>query len=134
MTPGVAALGREAVERIVKTIAVYDDFCHANDPHEEHDFGAFDADGVAGPERLELRDLLERQLTLLRRMRVRCETVSQQRTRLFSLLRGLWQQVSIAHDAALRDDAASSVVLGRMRDLLDEISAETRGHRSVLGG
>jgi hypothetical protein len=31
--------------RIVKTIAVFDDFCHANDPHEEHDFGAFDADG-----------------------------------------------------------------------------------------
>jgi hypothetical protein len=45
ITPGVAALGQEAVERIVKTIAVYDDFCHANDPHEEHDFGAFDANG-----------------------------------------------------------------------------------------
>jgi len=45
ITPGVAALGQEAVERIVKTIAVYDDFCHANDPHEEHDFGAFDASG-----------------------------------------------------------------------------------------
>jgi hypothetical protein len=45
ITPGVAALGQEAVERIVKTIAVYDDFCHANDPHEEHDFGAFDAGG-----------------------------------------------------------------------------------------
>jgi Protein of unknown function (DUF3768) len=45
MTPGVAALGTEAVERIVKTIAVFDDFCHANDPHEEHDFGAFEADG-----------------------------------------------------------------------------------------
>jgi len=45
ITPGVAALGQEAVERIVKTIAVYDDFCHANDPHEEHDFGAFEADG-----------------------------------------------------------------------------------------
>jgi hypothetical protein len=45
MTPGVAALGQEAVARIVKTIEVYDDFCHANDPHEEHDFGAFDADG-----------------------------------------------------------------------------------------
>ena len=44
MTPGIAALGAEAVARIVKTIAVYDDFCHANDPHEEHDFGAFDAD------------------------------------------------------------------------------------------
>jgi len=45
MTPGIAALGPEAVARIVKTIAVFDDFCHANDPHEEHDFGAFDADG-----------------------------------------------------------------------------------------
>ena len=29
ITPGVAALGAEAVERIVKTIAVFDDFCHA---------------------------------------------------------------------------------------------------------
>jgi Protein of unknown function (DUF3768) len=45
ITPGVAALGAEAVARIVKTIGVFDDFCHANDPHEEHDFGAFDADG-----------------------------------------------------------------------------------------
>ena len=40
ITPGVAALGPEAVERIVKTIAVFDDFCHANDPYEEHDFGS----------------------------------------------------------------------------------------------
>ena len=45
MTPGIAALGQEAVARIVKTIAVFDDFCHANDPHQEHDFGSFDADG-----------------------------------------------------------------------------------------
>ena len=45
ITPGVAALGQEVVERIVKTIAVVDDFFHANDPHEEHDFGAFEVDG-----------------------------------------------------------------------------------------
>ena len=45
MTTGVAALGSEAVARIVKTIEVYDDFCHANDPYEEHDFGSFEADG-----------------------------------------------------------------------------------------
>ncbi len=45
MTCGVASLGAEAVELIVKTISVYDDFCHANDPHEEHDFGSFEADG-----------------------------------------------------------------------------------------
>jgi len=45
MTPGVAALGQVAADRIVKTIAVFDDFCHANDPHQEHDFGSFEADG-----------------------------------------------------------------------------------------
>jgi hypothetical protein len=45
ITPGVASLGPEAVERIVKTIAVFDDFCHENDPYEEHDFGSFDVDG-----------------------------------------------------------------------------------------
>jgi len=45
ITPAVAALGREAVDRIVKTIAVFDDFCTANDPYGEHDFGSFEADG-----------------------------------------------------------------------------------------
>ena len=45
MTPGVAALGQQAVERIVQTISVFDDFCHANDPYEEHDFGSFEAEG-----------------------------------------------------------------------------------------
>src|SRR5271166_2935435 len=45
MTQGVAALGREAVARIVKTISVFDDFCNANDPYGEHDFGAFEAEG-----------------------------------------------------------------------------------------
>jgi Protein of unknown function (DUF3768) len=45
ITAGIAALGAEAVARIVKTIAVYDEFCHANDPHEEHDFGSFEVDG-----------------------------------------------------------------------------------------
>jgi hypothetical protein len=45
MTAGVAALGAETVMRIVKTIAAYDDFCHANDPYEEHDFGSFEVEG-----------------------------------------------------------------------------------------
>jgi hypothetical protein len=39
MTPGVAALGEEATARIIKTIAVFDDFCHAND------FGSFEVEG-----------------------------------------------------------------------------------------
>ena len=45
ITPGVAALGLDAAQRIFKTIVVFDDFCHANDPHQEHDFGSFEADG-----------------------------------------------------------------------------------------
>ena len=46
MTPGIAALGQEAVQRLIQTIAVFDNFCIANDPHGEHDFGAFDFDGT----------------------------------------------------------------------------------------
>jgi hypothetical protein len=45
MTTGIVALGAEAVARIVKTVEVYDDFCHANDPYEEHDFGSFEIEG-----------------------------------------------------------------------------------------
>ncbi|MGY4512947.1 DUF3768 domain-containing protein [Bradyrhizobium sp. USDA 3650] len=47
MTPGVAALGQSFVERAVKTLAAFDDFHHANDPHQEHDMGIFDLDGHA---------------------------------------------------------------------------------------
>lgn len=45
ITSGVAALGWEAVQRIIRTVATFDDFHHANDPYSEHDFGSFDADG-----------------------------------------------------------------------------------------
>lgn len=45
ITPRVAALGPKAVERIVKTIAVFNSFCYENDPYEEHDFGLFEVDG-----------------------------------------------------------------------------------------
>jgi Protein of unknown function (DUF3768) len=44
ITAGVAALGAEVVAKILKTVAVYDEFCQANDPYEEHDFGSFEAD------------------------------------------------------------------------------------------
>jgi Protein of unknown function (DUF3768) len=46
ITPGIAALGQETLDRILRTIAIFDDFCQANDPYEEHDFGAFDVDGT----------------------------------------------------------------------------------------
>ena len=46
LTPGVAALGEEAVGRLADATATFDDFCTANDPYSEHDFGAFDFDGT----------------------------------------------------------------------------------------
>ena len=45
MTVGVTALGAEAVNRAIRAIAVFDDFCEDNDPHQEHDFGAIDIEG-----------------------------------------------------------------------------------------
>lgn len=45
MTPGVAALGAEAVNRAIKAISIFDDFCEDNDPRHEHDFGAIDIEG-----------------------------------------------------------------------------------------
>jgi hypothetical protein len=45
MTPGIAALGREAADRIIKTVMVFDDFYHSRDTYEEHDVGSFDAEG-----------------------------------------------------------------------------------------
>jgi hypothetical protein len=47
MTQGIAALGSEAVQRLVQTIAIFGDFCTANDPHGEHDFGVFDCEGTS---------------------------------------------------------------------------------------
>jgi Protein of unknown function (DUF3768) len=46
ITPGVAALGAAVVERLVTVIATFDDFCAANDPYDEHDFGQFQFDGT----------------------------------------------------------------------------------------
>jgi len=45
ITVGIAALGDEVVARIFRTIVVYNNFCRENDPYEEHDFGAFKAEG-----------------------------------------------------------------------------------------
>ena len=47
MTPGIAALGPDAVQRLLKAIAQFDDFCDASDPHREHDFGKLEFEGAS---------------------------------------------------------------------------------------
>jgi len=45
MTPGVAALGPDFVQRAIDATAAFDDFHNGNDPHKEHDLGILDVDG-----------------------------------------------------------------------------------------
>jgi hypothetical protein len=56
ITAGIAELGPDAVKRLVLTLAVYDDFHHANDPHEEHDFGVFEFEGTRVAFRIDYYD------------------------------------------------------------------------------
>jgi hypothetical protein len=45
MTPGIAALGREAFDRIMKTITAMADICHDYEPDEDHHTRSFAAEG-----------------------------------------------------------------------------------------
>lgn len=45
MTVGVAALGPEFIERVVRTVATYDKFDEGNNPNGERDLGCFELDG-----------------------------------------------------------------------------------------
>jgi len=44
MTPGVAALGPEFVQRAINSMAAFDDFHNGNDPYKEHDLGILNVD------------------------------------------------------------------------------------------
>lgn len=41
MTAGVAALGADTRHDVIRAVASFTAFGDANDPHDEHDFGAF---------------------------------------------------------------------------------------------
>ena len=45
MTSGVRALGLITVVDIAERVVTFDDFNEGNDPHGEHDFGAFEYEG-----------------------------------------------------------------------------------------
>ena len=46
MTSGVRALGLEAVVEIAERVVNFDHFPEGDDPYGEHDFGAFDHEGI----------------------------------------------------------------------------------------
>jgi Protein of unknown function (DUF3768) len=41
----IRALNDELRQNLIVGTALITDFCHANDPYEEHDFGSFEVDG-----------------------------------------------------------------------------------------
>lgn len=45
ITPGLQALGREALQAILHKVAIFESFTGDNDPYGEHDFGALEHDG-----------------------------------------------------------------------------------------
>lgn len=77
----------------------------------------------SGREGDELIALVERQLDVVRRMRDRCELASQQRARLFNMLRGVWTHLVLVHDAGA-DAAAATSARERVRELLVGAEAE----------
>ena len=46
VTPGIRALPDMVQSRIRERVELFDDFKEGNDPHGEHDFGAFDQAGA----------------------------------------------------------------------------------------
>lgn len=46
LTPGVVTLGGQAMLAILDAVAGFAAFTDGNDPHGEHDFGAFEHDGT----------------------------------------------------------------------------------------
>jgi hypothetical protein len=47
ITPGILALGADAIIAIDQAVSSFDKFDIENDPHSEHDFGAITVDGAA---------------------------------------------------------------------------------------
>src|ERR1700688_3495750 len=46
MTAGIHALAEEAKADVLETVRTFSQFDGANDPHREHDFGAFEKHGL----------------------------------------------------------------------------------------
>jgi hypothetical protein len=46
LTEGIASLSETQQEDIITKVRTFDAFCEDNDPYGEHDFGAFDQEGV----------------------------------------------------------------------------------------
>jgi hypothetical protein len=87
--------------------------------------GALEGGGTGtSAEQHELTELVRRQLEVVRRIRVRCELVSQRRTRLLNQLRGLWTQAVQLREALEVGDSVPTGLSERIDALCGEIDRE----------
>ena len=85
-------------------------------------------------DRRELRELVRHQLELVRRMRGGREVACHRRARLFDLMRGLWTQLCLVHDAAAGAPVTAGEPGARVRALCAEIAEELETRRAVPSG
>ncbi|MBI3699186.1 MAG: DUF3768 domain-containing protein [Afipia sp.] len=58
MSTGVAALGIEAVQRLIKTISLFDNFCEVFEPYPKGTFDRFEFDGTMIEFRIDYENLI----------------------------------------------------------------------------
>jgi hypothetical protein len=86
--------------------------------------GLSEASALDADEYRELRDAVQRQLDVLRRMRARYELAVQRRAHLFDLLRGLWTQLCLLREVGPDGVAAAAGLGDRLRALCAEIDGQ----------
>jgi hypothetical protein len=105
----IASIGRDAgsaeLDRLESQLAAL----HVLSPDESAD-------------RHDLRQLVQNQLQLMRRMHARGEALSHQRAHQLHLMRGLWAQLCLVRSAMSAGPAAATRDIERLRALCEEIA------------
>jgi len=87
------------------------------------------ADSSATPARQELTDLVRRELSVVRELRVASEIVSQRRAHLYGLMRGLWTQICTVQDQAADSSSPAHPAIARLTELCEQVTRELNGQR-----
>ena len=89
--------------------------------------GALESTDNAADDTRELARLMELELGVLRRMRLRFELLSLRRTRLLSCLRGLWLQLCALHDHPAAQEQTIDRLVALTNEMLREVSGASEG-------
>ena len=142
MLPAVAAgVGTEAVVQARRLLAEIES-CDVEINALERDAGATETERLTArltelesstaehrAARRELVELVQRELDIVRGLRVAGDLLSRRRTRLFTFMRGLWTQLCIVRDSPADDATVLAALIERVRALCVEISDDLDEHQ-----